>query len=408
MFKKYINNILDKKNNPYFFWITSIIICVISTILIFYKLKKTYGENREEYSLKVFMGKQAYPDFYTKWGGFPTKYLNTFFTDSQNKEGTIMDLCLRDFYIASAFRPYQAAGQTYDICSYNAIKEIIDKGARFHYLDIWSSNPTNYYDNSAYPIVRNKTLMPKYGEALLFKKVCEIYKKKSWVGTTYPLILYLNLNYTVAKNRFVLQNIAEILWDTFNEHLIGVEYSFSKKNIADIPIKKTLSKVIILTNIYPTEGNLQELVNGVISENINTSGTLMKLTKNQIDYGGIKIVSPNIESVIDYNKTHMGIIIPEDVKKTMNIGDPGIDLVQIPYEDPLKIYGFNIVAINYQKPGKERDDYINFFKESSLILKEDNLRYIPHPLPVIQPQKIKASYAPRSINIENGYFAHSF
>jgi hypothetical protein len=92
----------------------------------------------------------------------------------------------------------------------------------------------------------------------------------------------------------------------------------------------------------------------------------------------------------------------------MNIGNPGIDILQIPHEDPHKIYGFNIVAMNYQKPGKERDDYINFFKESSLILKEDKLRYIPCPLPEIKIQSVKASYAPRNVNFQNGYFSHSF
>ena len=409
--KKNKNNIIimfENKNNPYYFWIIGICITTISIILIVYQLKKTYGEQREDYALKVFMSTQFYPDFYTKWGKFPTKYLNTCFKDSQNKEGQIMDLCLRDFHIASAYRPYQPAGQTYDICSYKAIKEIIDKGARFHYLDIWSSNPINHFDNSAYPIIRNKTLMPEYGKALLFQKVCDIYKKHSWVDTKYPLILYLNLNYTVVNNRFVLHKIAEILWNTFNENLIGVEYSFSKKNIGDIPIKKTLGKVIILTNVYPIEGNLQELVNGVISENIQTSGKLIKLNDGHLTHGGIKAVSLNTESIIDYNKTNLGIVIPPDVTNTMNIGNPGIDILQIPHEEPHKIYGFNIVAMNYQKPGKERDDYINFFKESSLILKEDKLRYIPCPLPEIKLQNVKASFAPRNVNFQNGYFSHSF
>ena len=387
--------------NPFYFLAVSILITTLSFIRIIHQYKRIYGKEREQYALKVFMSKDSYPDFYTKWGTFPVTYLNTCYNQ-------IMDLCLRDFHIASAYRPYQVAGQTYDICSYKAIQEIIEKGARFHYLDIWSSNPINYYDNSAIPIVRNNTLMPEYGEALLFKKVCEIYKKHSWVGTNYPLILYLNLNFTVSNNRFVLQKIADILWETFRDNVIGVDYSFSKKNIGDISIKKTFGKVIILTNVYPIEGHLQELVNGVISDTIQTSGQLIKITNSYFTHGGFKGIFSNTDTIIEYNKTHLGILIPQDEKNIMNIGNPGIDLIQIPADEPHNIYGFNFVAIHYQKPCKERDDYITFFKESSLVLKNDSLRSIPCPPPVIKPQNIKASYAPRNINFKNGYFSHSF
>ena len=382
-------------------------ILLVSINSSFYPIKQLYGANREEYALHIFMSKEYYPNFYTKWGEFPKKFLNTCFKDKQHKDGKIMNLYLRDFHIASAFRPYQVAGQTYDICSYKIIKEVIDKGARFHYLDIWSSNPTNPYDNAAYPIIRNNTLMPEYGKALDFKKVCNIYKKHSWVGTTYPLILYLNLNYTVANNRFVLEKIAECIWDTFRENLLGVEYSFSKKNIGAIPISQTLGKVIILTNIYPLEGTLQELTNGVISENIQKSGKLIKLTQKQLNYGGIKSFL-DTDNIIGYNKTYLGILIPADVTSIMNVINPGSDLIQIPHEDPYNIFGFNFVAINYQKPGKERDSYIEFFKESSLILKDEKLRYIECPIPEIIKQNSKASFAPKNMNIGNGYFKHDF
>ena len=42
------------------------------------------------------------------------------------------------------------------------------------------------------------------------------------------------------------------------------------------------------------------------------------------------------------------------------------------------------------------------------VLKEDKLRYIPCPLPEIKLQNVKASFAPRNVNFQNGYFSHSF
>lgn len=376
------------------------------------------------------MSNKSYPDFYAKFGSFPTQYLNTLYIDENNKNGKIMDLSLRDFYIASAFRPYQIAGQTYDICSYKAIKTVIEKGARFHFLDIWASNPTNPFDETAYPIVRNKTLMPgKSGQALLFDKVCKIYKKHSWIGTKYPLILYLNLQYTVQNNIFVQNKIAEILWKYFQGKFVGAKYSFSRNNIGDISIRDAMNNIIILTNTYPKQGHLQELTNGIISEDIQNSGRLVVYDEGNVRFGGIRVISPDMKSIIEFNKTHLGIVIPGDVKNLSNIYNPGSDLIQIPihidkskkvcdrtddketygFKDKSPFnYGFNFVCINYQKPGKERDEYVEFFKKSSLVLKCDNLRYIPGPKPVVNKQNIKASYEPRKMDFMGGYFSHEF
>jgi len=421
---------IKQNNNIHFFLLTCVIILAVSITRTFFIIKYTYGELREEYALKVFFSTLSYPNFFTRFGKFPTRYLNPLYKTKDTPDGKIMSLSLRDFYIASAFRPYQVAGQTYDICSYKSIRKVIEKGARFHFIDVWSSNPTNPYDNAAYPIVRNKTLMPGgYGSALQFDKVCELYKNHAWVGTKYPLILYLNLSFTAENNRFVLNKIAEILWNNFRGRFTGVDYSFAKKNIGDIPIKEAMNNVIILTNVYPKEGNLQELINGVISENIQNAGRLTVYDEGNVSHGGIKAKTSNMQSVIDFNKTHIGIVIPGDVKDITNVYQPGVDLIQIPIhldktkklcdskdenapygfkDDSPFNYGYNMVCINYQKPGKERDDYIEFFKESSLVLKCDNLRYIPGPKPVIKQQNIKASYGPRDINYQDGYFAHGF
>lgn len=429
MYKNLAKNFKYNKICTVLLPIVAISIIAISLYRITRISMETYGNNRLDFALKVFMGSQSYPNFYAKFGKFPTEYLNTLYIDKNNKDGKIMDLALRDFYVASAFRPYQVAGQTYDICSYDAVRIVIEKGARFHFIDIWSSNPSNPFDETAYPIVRNKTLMPRYGQALLFEKVCEIYKKYSWVGTKYPLILYLNIEFTAANNKFVLNKIAEILWKNFKGRFVDVEYSFGRKNIGDIPIKKTLNNIIILSNIYPNHGHLQELINGVISEKIKNSGNLTVYDELCVTHGGVRAKSSDMQTVIDFNKTNIGIVIPGDVNNISNIYQPGVDLIQIPIEldkskkicerkdkdEPygfkdksILSYGYNFVCLNYQKPGKERDDYIDFFRNSSLVLKCDNLRYIPGPKPIVQKQNNKASYAPRKMDFMGGYFSHIF
>lgn len=410
-----------------FLWIAILIFTSLSII----KTSKDYLiTNREQNVYKAFMSQESYPNFYAKFGKFPIEYLNKSYIDEKNKEGKIMDLSLKDFYIASAYRPYQVAGQTYDICSYKMIKTIIQKGARFHYIDIWSSNPHNQYDETAYPIVRNKTIMPgKTGQALLFDKVCQIYKKYSWLGTKYPLILYLNLEHTSQKNIFIQQKIAKSLWKHFKGKFVGAKYSFGKNNIGNIPIKKAMNNIIILTNIYPKQGHLQEITNGVISKNIQNSGRLDIYDEGNVLFGGIQVISPDMKSVVEYNKLNLGIVIPGDLKNLSNIYNPGSDLIQIPIhiDKTIKVcnrnsdkdsfgfkkkspfnYGFNFICINYQKPGKERQEYIDFFKESSLVLKCKKFRHIPGPKPIINKQNINASYSPRNMDFMKGYFTHKF
>ncbi len=274
-----------------------IIFTIFNSLITF---RKVFMFDREKNAYQAFMSNESHPNFYSKFGKFPTQYLNTLYINKNNKNGKIMDLCLRDFYIASAYRPYQIAGQTYDICSYKAIQTIIEKGARFHYLDIWSSNPTNPFDETAYPIVRNKTLMPgKSGYALLFDKVCEIYKKHSWAGTKYPLILYLNLHHPVQTNKFVQNKIANILWKHFQGKFIGANYSFGK-------------------NIYPKQGYLQELTNGIISSDIQNNGRLIVYDEGNARFGGIRSISADMKTIIEFNKTNIGIVIPGDLKKISN------------------------------------------------------------------------------------------
>ena len=169
----------------YIFFITLIVILAVSTMLTVLDGKLFYGLYREDNAVNISYKK--YPNLKVKFGRYPDQILNdcrksctTCKPCSSDCKPHMMDLRLCDFHISSAYRPYQVAGQSNDICSYEGIKLSIEKGARLHYLDVRSSNETTPYDENAYPVVRNETLMTQYGKALDFKKVCNIYKKRAW------------------------------------------------------------------------------------------------------------------------------------------------------------------------------------------------------------------------------------
>ena len=102
-------------------FIIIISIIIYSSLRTINELKKTYGVNRKEIALKVFMDSQYHPEFYSKFGKFPTQFKNTLYKDYK-----IMDLTLKDFYVASAFRPYQVAGDTYDMLKKCITINIVD------------------------------------------------------------------------------------------------------------------------------------------------------------------------------------------------------------------------------------------------------------------------------------------
>lgn len=385
-----------------------LIIAIISIIIVIYVITEVsliinnvYYKNREQYSLSLNYDVKNNPGFFTMFGKLPTQYHNTCYI-KEDKNGKIMDLRLKDFYIASAFRPYQASGQTNDICSYDSIENVIEKGARFHYIDIWSSNTINIYDPNAKPIVKNKTIMNKYTKPLNFEKVCQLYSKKAWVGNNYPLILYLNIQ-DAKDNQHVLSKMAKSISDNFKGRLVDLKYSFGRDNIGNIPIKNALNKVIFITNIYPNNPELQELTNGIIGKNNKKSGNIIVMSKDHIDYGGIKGITGNTKELVEYNKDHLGIVIPDDIYDTSNILYPGNDITQIPFEDSFD-YGFNIVCMNYQKAGKERDNYIKFFKKSSFVVKPDKYRDIPCPKPKVYKVDKRLSYSPVHMSYKGGFF----
>ena len=59
-------------------------------------------------------------------------------------------------------------------------------------------------------------------------------------------------------------------------------YSFQRVNIGDIPVNMAIGKLIILTNRIPINGFLNEITNGVMSE--NSSNVVIASCLNFLNY----------------------------------------------------------------------------------------------------------------------------
>lgn len=342
----------------------------------------------------------------------PKQYFNKYF----NKN---IDLKVCDFYWACSRKSYLPCGQTCDIYSYDAIRACILSGARLINLDIYSDK------DGRMPIVRDKVPMPEFMSGLKtyldVEKCFRIIKNYAWINSPeYPLILYLNIN---TNNKYVLLNLAKILNKVFKGLFLNKKYSFSGRTcssqisfpLGQIPIKEMLGKIAIITNKYPTIGVLDEFINGNV-KNGNKFINEIDYTESMEGYGGLLSKHSNINEMIENNKFNLTII--NSIKSTdnlithnsecmvnQNFRNPKSDLYNADPNDCWKL-GCQLVMMNFQLGDNNMKLYINKFSDSGLILKPENLRYIPKPKKKVTQQNKNASYAPRK-SVEKGWYSYN-
>ena len=144
-------------------------------------------------------------------------------------------------------------------------------------------------------------------------------------------------------------------------------------------------------------------MNGCLScKNIQYITTLV-LNRNE----SIASVEVDQNNTIAYNKKNITAILPSQINSTSNIVKSGISLFNVDYKTSWE-WGCQFVFMNYQLCNDKENNstiinYINEFKNSPLILKDSNLRYIPVP-PVVQPKQSKsASWKPKNMLLVRGF-----
>jgi len=332
---------------------------------------------------------------------FPTTYFNGYF-----KQTIPYVVC--DYYWASSRKSYLPCGQVYDVYSYDSIIGCLKAGARIINLDVYSDEQSN-------PIVRDQHPMPIYGKPLDFEYCMKLIKKYGWIDCpNYPLILFLGIN---TNNRTTFQKMAKILKENFSGKFLNKKYSFAGRNgdypFGQIPITELLGKIAIIVDKYPLLGILNELINAEVTKDQQFI-TIQKYTPSVAQYGGLVSKNTDISTLINYNKFNITTIESDGVTRpvkehslfrasfTENVRNPKADIYNADPEDCWK-FGCQWVMMNYQLYDKNMETYINKFKDSGLVLKPENLRYIPKPPPKVSEQNKKASFAPRTIEKKGWY-----
>jgi hypothetical protein len=393
---------MDKK---FLIGICIFIACIIIAIgtIVPIILKNDYNgicKDRADKCLSIYDEKE-YPVI--KQNPIPNggKYYNDFF-EKDRYYG------LRDFFYASSYKSYLPCGFTNDVVSYNAIKQVLLKGARAIHLDIFFKGNDPFCDDASIIVgnVINGELsysicVPENQRYLEFMNCLELINDIAWSKSDAPLFLYLNMEF--LPNTKLEYQIYSQLFTKCSHRFLDKYYSFQRINIGNIPVNMALNKLIILTNRIPLNEFLHEITNGVMSPE-SSNIILYKITQKDIEFGGIKTKFNKKEEAINKSMNNLVAVIKESIPNDKNKYYPKTDSEN--YDASINFeLGISMTFMNWQK---NPVDYLNRFKEGGMILKPAELINIPKPLPPVEDRNTKFDYETTRVTGLNGFYDFDF
>ena len=368
-------------------------------------LKNDYNaicKNRAEKCLDIYNDpKNPYPVI--KQNPIPNggKYYNQFFKKDRYYG-------LRDFFYASSYKSYLPCGYTNDVVSYNAIKQVLLKGARAIHLDIFFKGDDPFGDDASIIVgnVINGELsysgcVPENQRYLEFINCLELINEIAWSKTDAPLFLYLNMEF--LPNTKLEYQIYSQLFTKCSDKFLDKYYGFQRINIGYIPVNMALNKLIILTNRIPLNESLNEITNGVMSPD-STNIILYKITDKEIEYGGIKTKFNKKEEAIEKSMNNLVAVIKESIPNDKNKYNRKIDSENYDASYNFEL-GISMTFMNWQT---NPIDYLNKFKEGGMILKPVELISIPRPKPPVEERDTKFDYETTRVTGLNGFYDFDF
>jgi hypothetical protein len=329
------------------------------------------------------------------------KYYNQFFKKTKYYG-------LRDFFYAASYKSYLPCGYTNDVVSYNAIKDVLLAGARVINLDIFFKGSDPFADDAKIIVgnvidgelsfLKGTSTDKQYLE---FMNCLEIINELAWKKTNSPLILYLNMEF--LPNTKLEYQIYSQIFAKCSANLMDKYYGFQRINIGDIPVNMTVNKLIILTNRIPINGFLNEITNGVMSED-SVNVILYKITSKDIEYGGIKTNFAKKEDAIKISMFNLVAVIKESLPNNGNKYNPKIDSMNYDASNHFDL-GISITFMNWQSYPK---DYLEKFKDGGMILKPAELIYIPRPKPPVEERNTNFDYETTRVTGLNGFYDFEF
>jgi hypothetical protein len=389
------------------------------------KLKKvqdnsTGGKSAED---RVNLGLEVYKNYF-KMNQLPIPENGTYFNIYYNQKKYYG---LRDFFYASSYKSYLPCGYTDDVVSYNAIRSVILNGARVIHLDVFHSGISQYLENSKV-IVGNvvdgkltyfketKDQKPVENKHyLIFENCLKIVYDLAWARINTPFFIFLNMEFLPDQN--FENKMFNIIRKILAQRFLDKYYGFQRVNLGNIPIGKALDKVILMTNRKPLDPMLNEIINGVMAP-VESNVILHTITNNSLQYGGVKTIAVSKQIVLDQTMYNLVAVIKKNDTNPENEKIMKIDTKNYDTSYNFEL-GISMTFMNWQNyeapkepeksttpsqktsttPDKKNApkndfmyDYLLRFKNGGMILKPNNLIYIPRPPPPVLKPNPKLDY----------------
>ena len=307
----------------------------------------------------------------------------------KNGSTNFKDEKLRDFYVASAYRPYVCYYHKYDYVSLEVFKQVLAAGPRMVELEVFNSD----YGDKVEPVVSVGQEKGEWTYTLntvplksFFKVIASHAFNSQKVGQVNqdPFILYLNLK--TNRNVKCLNKIHKYLFDELGSRLLDSTYSYNAKEndkIRNITLELAKGRVIIFVNGDFEESNLVELVNYSTASNYTLKykkkqRRILYINQNDIveteedveDYVNPEHHKLDKETLKEYNKHSFTILSPEIGEDSLFDG-----ISPINYEAGKGLEaGCQFIMMNYQKIDiPNMGNYMYLFKDSSYVKKGQDL-----------------------------------
>ena len=291
--------------------------------------------------------------------------------------GKTIDTTVKDFYWPCVYRPYRSnnKGTYYESCY--MLQEAVDIGFRGFSLEI-----------------NNKDNQVVVGKNIKIDDCFNIIKKG--YSNDLPTLLFFEISY--GNINYLHLDLYNKIQSHFGDKLLFIQQGFngmgSKFLLNDVPIKDTLGKYIIVTNLFPTNNTyFNGIINSVIADNYQYMHRF-DYTKSHLKKGIMYNMVDTKKFTTD-NKLYTTAVIPKK-NVGMNIKDCNKYGIQFSFIDLTTFRGDSSNPTN---------DSIKFFvkSDSTLVLKPSKLRYFPKKIQQTVKQSKALSYGPVKIPHWNGF-----
>ena len=293
-----------------------------------------------------------------------------------------LDLTIKDFYVKTAYNACSGGNYKNDYVDTCVLKSLLKQGVRGLDFEIFS------IDNN--PVVATTTsdgnCVKETFNYVLFSEVLNVINTCAFTSSTAPnagdpLIIHLRIKST---NHIMINNLTSLL-DGFNKtsgRLLGTNYSYSIKNMADVPLKEIMGKVALVV-----DGTNTSFLDLKFNEYVNMMSSTAQM--RGLRYYDIKY-TPDMDELIRHNMLALTIGMPD---KGANPACPSSIL--------MRAYGVQFLALRYQTIDTNVEENNVFFNDNghAFVLKPTKLRFQKIPIKDATPQQAKVSFLTKIVDM---------